>query len=238
VRRRLARTASGQAPVAVIQEAYVKGISTRKVDDLVQAMEMTGISKGQVSHLCAELDDRVTAFVRLVGTLLAEQTDERQVTRRYMSQESLARVIDPEPAQGESAAHDAARPVCRARRVLPVVQAPRAGAIRAERAIRPVAMGKRNWMFAGNEEGARRIGIIQSLLASCKLQGIDPRTWLIDVLQRVGCHPASQVHELTPRLWKTHWADHPSGSDVEPCVPPHRTTTAVSGRRPPTSSNA
>ena len=84
-----------------------------------------------------------------------------------------------------------------------------------ERANRPVAMGKRNWLFAGNEEGARRIGIIQSLLASCRLQGIDPRTWLIDVLQRVGCHPASRVHELTPRLWKQHFADCPLGSDVD-----------------------
>jgi len=84
-----------------------------------------------------------------------------------------------------------------------------------ERAIRPVAMGKRSWHFAGNEEGARRIGIIQSLLASCKLQGINPRTWLIDVLQRVGCHPASRVHELTSRLWKRHVADCPLGSDVD-----------------------
>ena len=84
-----------------------------------------------------------------------------------------------------------------------------------ERANRPVAMGKRNWLFAGNEEGARRIGIIQSLLASCKLQGIDPRTWLIDVLQRVGCHPANRVHELTPRLWKQHFADRPFRSDVD-----------------------
>jgi putative transposase len=57
------RKASEQALVAVVQEAYVKGISTRKVDDLVQAMGMTGISKSQVSRLCAELDDRVTAFL-------------------------------------------------------------------------------------------------------------------------------------------------------------------------------
>lgn len=48
--------------MAVLQEAYVKGISTRKVDDLVQALGMTGISKSQVSRLCAELDERVEAF--------------------------------------------------------------------------------------------------------------------------------------------------------------------------------
>jgi len=57
------RKASEQALVAVVQEAYVKGISTRKVDDLVQALGMTGISKSQVSRLCAELDERVEAFL-------------------------------------------------------------------------------------------------------------------------------------------------------------------------------
>jgi len=57
------RKASEQALVAVVQEAYVKGISTRKVDDLVQALGMTGISKSQVSRLCAELDERVAVFL-------------------------------------------------------------------------------------------------------------------------------------------------------------------------------
>lgn len=57
------RKASEQALVAVVQEAYVKGISTRKVDDLVQALGMTGISKSQVSRLCAELDERVEVFL-------------------------------------------------------------------------------------------------------------------------------------------------------------------------------
>lgn len=63
------RKASEQALVAVVQEAYVKGISTRKVDDLVQAMGMTGISKSQVSRLCKELDEQVEVFLnrRLEG---------------------------------------------------------------------------------------------------------------------------------------------------------------------------
>jgi putative transposase len=47
----------------VIQEAYVHGVSTRSVDDLVKAMGMTGISKSQVSRLCAEIDERVHAFL-------------------------------------------------------------------------------------------------------------------------------------------------------------------------------
>ncbi len=57
------RKASEQALVAVVQEAYLKGVSTRKVDDLVQALGMTGISKSQVSRLCGELDTRVQAFL-------------------------------------------------------------------------------------------------------------------------------------------------------------------------------
>jgi transposase-like protein len=49
--------------VTVVQEAWVKGVSTRKVDDLVQAMGMTGISKSQVSRPCMEFDERVSAFL-------------------------------------------------------------------------------------------------------------------------------------------------------------------------------
>ena len=52
-----------KALTAVIQEAYIQGVSTRSVDDLVQAMGMTGISKSQVSRLCGEIDERVNTFL-------------------------------------------------------------------------------------------------------------------------------------------------------------------------------
>jgi transposase-like protein len=52
-----------KALAAVIQEAYVQGVSTRSVDELVKAMGMTGISKSQVSRLCAEIDDKIGAFL-------------------------------------------------------------------------------------------------------------------------------------------------------------------------------
>ena len=58
------RRTAEKALAAVIQEAYVQGISTRSVDDLVQAMGMTGISKSQVSRLCAEIDERVQTFLQ------------------------------------------------------------------------------------------------------------------------------------------------------------------------------
>jgi putative transposase len=58
------RKMSEHALVAVVQEAYEKGVSTRKVDDLVQALGMSGISKSQVSKLCGELDERVQSFLK------------------------------------------------------------------------------------------------------------------------------------------------------------------------------
>jgi hypothetical protein len=47
------------------------------------------------------------------------------------------------------------------------------------------------------------------LITTCRLHGIDPYTYLVDVLQRVGAHPAARVAELTPRLWKQHFAASP-----------------------------
>src|SRR5215217_2884078 len=58
-----ARKTSEKALVAVIQEAWIAGVSTRKVDDLVQAMGLIGISKSQVSKLCKDIDERVNAFL-------------------------------------------------------------------------------------------------------------------------------------------------------------------------------
>ena len=57
------RSMAEKALTEVIQEAYIQGISTRSVDDLVKAMGMTGISKSQVSRLCEDIDQRVKAFL-------------------------------------------------------------------------------------------------------------------------------------------------------------------------------
>src|SRR6202049_1474254 len=61
--RKLVRLASEKALIAVIQEAWIGGVSTRRVDDLVQAMGLSGISKSSVSKLCKDIDDRVGAFL-------------------------------------------------------------------------------------------------------------------------------------------------------------------------------
>jgi transposase len=84
-----------------------------------------------------------------------------------------------------------------------------------ERALRPIPMGRRNWLFCWTELGAEQVGIIQSLLVTCKLHGINPHTYLVDVLQRISQHPASQVLHLTPRVWKECFADDPLRSDLD-----------------------
>ena len=83
-----------------------------------------------------------------------------------------------------------------------------------ERALRVIPMGRKNYLFCWTELGAEQLGILQSLMVTCRLQGINPYTYLVDVLQRVGLHPASQVEELTPRVWKTKFADNFLTSDV------------------------
>jgi transposase len=84
-----------------------------------------------------------------------------------------------------------------------------------EREIRAIAMGRKAWLFCWTELGARYVGIVQSLLASCRLQGVDPYVYLVDVLQRIDTHPAFDVHLLTPRLWKQHFAANPLRSDLD-----------------------
>jgi transposase len=84
-----------------------------------------------------------------------------------------------------------------------------------EREIRPIAVGRRNWLFCWTEVGAKDVGIVQSLLRTCRLQDIDPYTYLVDVLQRVESHPAREVHLLTPRLWKENFADSPLRSHID-----------------------
>jgi transposase len=84
-----------------------------------------------------------------------------------------------------------------------------------ERALRVIPMGKKNWLFSWSELGAKQIGILQSLLVTCRLHDIDPYTYLVDVLQRIDRHPAAEVHTLTPRLWKQHFADQPLRSALD-----------------------
>ena len=83
-----------------------------------------------------------------------------------------------------------------------------------ERELRCIPMGRKNWLFCWTELGAEHVAIIQSLITTCKLHDIDPYVYLTDVLQRVSIHPNALIEQLTPRLWKQHFADDPMQSDL------------------------
>lgn len=72
----------------------------------------------------------------------------------------------------------------------------------AERALRRVCTGRKNWLFCGSDEGGTRAAILYSLVATCKAHGIDAWAYLRDVLERIPTHPNSRRAELLPRNWK------------------------------------
>jgi len=68
----------------------------------------------------------------------------------------------------------------------------------AERAIKPVALGRKNWMFAGSEGGGKAMAIAYTLIETAKLNGVDPQAWLTDVLSRIADHKINRLDELLP----------------------------------------
>ena len=71
-----------------------------------------------------------------------------------------------------------------------------------ENCIRPLAIGRKNYLFAGNHQAAQRSAMLYSLLGTCKLHSINPFIWLKDVLQRIGTHPINKIEDLLPPNWK------------------------------------
>jgi transposase len=72
----------------------------------------------------------------------------------------------------------------------------------AERAVRGIAVGRRNWTFCGSDSGGHRAAAIYSLIETCRLNDVDARAWLADVLARIADHPARRITELLPWNWK------------------------------------
>jgi len=68
----------------------------------------------------------------------------------------------------------------------------------AERALRTVALGRKNYLFAGSNAGGERAAAIYTLLGSAKLNGFDPQLYLRHVLERIADHPVNRIHELLP----------------------------------------
>ena len=76
----------------------------------------------------------------------------------------------------------------------------------AERALRGIALGRRAWLFAGSDRGGERAAAMYTLIATAKLNDIDPQAWLADILGRINDHPAARLAELLPWNWKDRTA--------------------------------
>jgi hypothetical protein len=72
----------------------------------------------------------------------------------------------------------------------------------AERALRGIALGRRNWTFAGSQRGAERAAVMLTLVTTARLNDVDPQAWLADVLARIADLPVRRLNELLPWEWK------------------------------------
>jgi hypothetical protein len=71
-----------------------------------------------------------------------------------------------------------------------------------ENAIRPIAIGRKNYLFAGSHDAAQRAAMIYSLFATCRQHNINPYHWLKDVLERLHLYTTNNISELLPQNWK------------------------------------
>ena len=67
-----------------------------------------------------------------------------------------------------------------------------------------IAVGRRNWTFAGSDAGGYRAAAVYTLIETCKMNDVDPQAWLADVLARLPDHPANKVADLLPWNWKAN----------------------------------
>ena len=71
----------------------------------------------------------------------------------------------------------------------------------SERALRTIALGRKNFLFVGNEKAGRNLAMLQSIVATCEANGINPQSYLTDVLTRIKTHPSEDIEDLLPQNW-------------------------------------
>ena len=73
-----------------------------------------------------------------------------------------------------------------------------------ENSIRPIAIGRRNWLFAGSHDAAQRSAMLYSLFATCKLHNIEPVQWLTEILSKIKDYKINRIHELLPQNYHSN----------------------------------
>jgi len=71
-----------------------------------------------------------------------------------------------------------------------------------EGSIRGIALGRKNFLFCGSHDRAQRSAMLYSFMGTCKLQGINPMVWMVDVLKKINNNHADQIQDLLPHRWK------------------------------------
>jgi transposase len=90
----------------------------------------------------------------------------------------------------------------------------------AERALRCVALGRKNFLFSGSDAGGERAAAIYSLLGTAKLNGYNLEAFMREVLERIPDHPVNRIHELLPWNLQTTQSTRLTASEAEPQLPP------------------
>ncbi len=83
----------------------------------------------------------------------------------------------------------------------------------SERALKRVALGRKNWLFAGTDQAAENHARLWSLIASCERHSVDPQRYLTSVLAKIGQAPAEELSQFLPDIWKREDAAEPIHSD-------------------------
>lgn len=92
----------------------------------------------------------------------------------------------------------------------------------AENALRPIAIGRKNWLFVGSDNGGRALANLYTLTATCRRHGVDVYAYLKDVLVRIEQQPPGRLHELLPQNWQAAQQSRPAcaGAALPPEVTP------------------
>ena len=169
--------------LAEVGKAPIAAEAVRRIDAIFDAeRELTGLPTAQ----------RLAGRQRSVASLVAELESWMQAERGKLSRHSdVARAMDYMLKRWVAFSRflDDGR-ICLTNNA-------------AERALRGIAVGRKAWLFAGSDRGGERAAAIYTLIVTAKLNGLDPRAWLADVLRRIADHPASQLGELLPWNWRT-----------------------------------